>query len=127
MSLHASLSTLSRPSLLARPIILSGAHTTTLTASRRCLHASITASARVGATRGFSFTSNKLATTALKTGVKEREEGSAGVVVGGSGKGAEGPHFQGEHWSLLSSSSRGHLLGLWVMGIMTCYTLRCMR
>lgn len=42
-------------------------------------------------------TSSRLASTALQPEVKEREEhDSRSSIVGGSGKGAEGVHFQGK-------------------------------
>lgn len=53
-------------------------------------------SAASTSSRSFSFTPHRYdSTTALNTEVKKREENDGEEVVGGSGKGVEGPHFQG--------------------------------
>lgn len=108
--------------LLARPLL----HSTYITASgsahpwiasRNCAAAQQRA---FGATSGRQVQAGRPsgASTALKENVKHREEEQHVPVVGGEGKGVEGPHYQGESSSCATfelqypdTLDRGHLAG----------------
>lgn len=85
--------TVIRSYTLLRPRPLIGA---VQLASRRPLHLS-------AIRREPSSTRPDLNSTALQPSVKAREEyiGSEGSIVGGSGKGSEGSHFEGQSFAII--------------------------
>jgi hypothetical protein len=103
-ALASSSTLLATSSLRATLITASGsAHPTLLSRSRsrHRHHAASSCSSRAFGSASTSYvqagrTNN--ASTALKESVKHREEERDVGVVGDEGKGAEGPHYQGEHY-----------------------------